>query len=175
MTPRGGTITDNDIIERKQKLAPLGVRTLKSMDDFGIKRIIVAVDTSNYSEMVAARASAIAGAFSAEVHLISVVELPKLIASEAEVGMQEVRIGEAEFREHQDRLMDEYFKGRGLHAELRVLHGDPSTKIVDYANKIGADLIIMGSKAFGKVHRLLLGSVSEDVVRNAKCSVMIAR
>lgn len=33
----------------------------------------------------------------------------------------------------------------------------------------------MGSKAYGKVQRFLLGGVSEDVVRNAKCSVMIAK
>jgi hypothetical protein len=42
-------------------------------------------------------------------------------------------------------------------------------------NEIGADLIVMGSNAYGKVQRFLLGGVSEDVVRNAKCSVMIAK
>lgn len=56
-----------------------------------------------------------------------------------------------------------------------MLHGDPSGKILSYANEISADLIVMGSKAYGKIQRFLLGGVSEDVVRNAKCSVMIAR
>lgn len=62
-----------------------------------------------------------------------------------------------------------------MHIESHVLHGDPPGKILSYANEIGADLLVMGSKAYGKVQRLLLGGVSEDVVRNAKCSVMIAR
>lgn len=148
---------------------------MESIEEFGIKKILVAVDTSDYSEMVVARASAIALAFSADVHVISVVELPKLVASEAEIGIQEVRIQEADYRENQKRLMDRYLAERGLHIATKVLHGEPADKIVEYANSIRADLIVMGSKAFGKVHRFLLGSVSEDVVRNAKCSVMIAR
>jgi nucleotide-binding universal stress UspA family protein len=148
---------------------------MESMEDYGIKRIVVAVDTSDYSEMVVARASAIAIAFSAEVHLISVVGLPKLVASEADIGIQDVRISEKEFQEHHKRLMHEYLKGRDLHIESHVLHGDPSGKILSYANEIGADLIVMGSKAYSRVQRFFLGGVSEDVVRNAKCSVMIAR
>jgi nucleotide-binding universal stress UspA family protein len=148
---------------------------MERIEEFGIKKILVAVDTSDYSEMVIARASAIALAFSADVHVISVVELPKLVASEAEIGIQEVRIQEEDYRENQKRLMDTYLVERELHIVAKVLHGEPADKIVEYANSIRADLIVMGSKAFGKVHRFLLGSVSEDVARNAKCSVMIAR
>lgn len=148
---------------------------MQSLEDYGINKIVVAVDTSDYSEMVVARAFTIAIAFSAKVHLISVVGLPKLIASEADIGIQDVRISEKEFQEHQKRLIDKYLNGRDLHIESHVLHGDPSNKILSYANEIGADLIVMGSKAYGKIQRLLLGGVSEDVVRNAKCSVMIAR
>ena len=46
---------------------------MEGVDEYGIKRIVVAIDLSDYSEMVAARASAIAIAFSAEIHVISVV------------------------------------------------------------------------------------------------------
>jgi len=148
---------------------------MESIEDYGIKRIVVAVDTTDYSRMVIARAVAIAVAFSAETHIISVVQLPRLVASEADVGIQEVRIDEKQYAEHQKSLIDEFLLGRDLPVEAHILHGDPSGKILEYANDIGADLIIMGSKAYGKVHRLLLGGVSEDVVRNAKCSVMIAR
>jgi nucleotide-binding universal stress UspA family protein len=148
---------------------------MESIEEFGIKKILVAVDTSDYSERVIARASAIALAFSADVHVISVVELPKLVASEAEIGIQEVRIQEEEYQENQKRLMDRYLAEKELHIAAKVLHGEPADKIVEYADSIRADLIVMGSKAFGKVHRFLLGSVSEDVARNAKCSVMIAR
>ena len=70
---------------------------MDNIEDFGIKRIVVAVETSDFSEMIMARASAIAIAFSAEIHLISVVALPKLVASEADVGRDEVSINEKIF------------------------------------------------------------------------------
>lgn len=71
---------------------------MQSVEDYGIKRIVVAVDNTEYSDMVMARASAMAIAFSAEIHVISIVGLPKLIVSEAEIGMQEVRINEKSFK-----------------------------------------------------------------------------
>lgn len=148
---------------------------MERVEDYGIKKIVVSIDTSEYSKMVMTRASSIAIAFAAEIHVISVVSLPKLVASVADIGMEDVRRSEREYQEHQRRLIDEYMGGRSLHVESQVLHGDPSAKILSYADQIGADLIIMGSKAYGRVQRFLLGGVSEDVVRNAKCSVMIAR
>ncbi|MDF0590086.1 universal stress protein [Candidatus Methanocrinis natronophilus] len=148
---------------------------MESVEDYGIKKIVVSIDTSEYSKMVMARASAIAIAFEAEIHVISVVSLPKLVASVADIGREDLRRSENEFQDHQKRLIDEYMRGYNLRVESRVLHGDPSAKILSYADEIGADLIVMGSKAYGKVQRFLLGGVSEEVVRNAKCSVMIAR
>ena len=71
---------------------------MQSLEDYGIKRIVVAVDTSDYSKMVVARAFTIAIAFSAEVHVISVIGLPKLIASEADIGIQDVRLSEEEIQ-----------------------------------------------------------------------------
>lgn len=148
---------------------------MDNIEDFGIKRIVVAVETSDFSEMIMARASAIAIAFSAEIHLISVVALPKLVASEADVGRDEVSINEKIFSEHQKKLIDQYLRRRNLHIETRVLHGDPSSKIINYANDVGADLIVMGSKTYTRIQRFFLGGISERVLRDAKCSVMIAR
>ncbi|MGK7936048.1 MAG: universal stress protein [Xenococcaceae cyanobacterium] len=61
----------------------------------------------------------------------------------------------------------------GIHIEVTV--GDPSTKIVDYAEKIEADLIVMPSHGRKGVSRFLLGSVSERVVRLSRCPVLILK
>jgi nucleotide-binding universal stress UspA family protein len=46
---------------------------------------------------------------------------------------------------------------------------------VQIARTSGADLIILGSRGHGKLEELLLGSVSDAVVREAPCSVLIVR
>lgn len=58
-----------------------------------------------------------------------------------------------------------------VHARL----GKPAEEILDLAQEVGADLIIVGSHARSAVGRFLLGSVSEGVLHGAKCPVLIAR
>lgn len=59
--------------------------------------------------------------------------------------------------------------------QIEVAIGDPSTKIVDYAQKIQADLIVMPSHGRKGVSRFLLGSVAERVVRLSHCPVLILK
>jgi len=56
-----------------------------------------------------------------------------------------------------------------------VLFGSPDSRIVETAEEIGADLIVLGSHGYTRWERLLLGSVSSSVVHHAHCSVLIVR
>jgi nucleotide-binding universal stress UspA family protein len=64
----------------------------------------------------------------------------------------------------------------GLPPELRALpqleHGDPVEKLLE-ACESGVDLLVLGSRGFGPVMRLLIGSVSARVIRAARCPVMV--
>jgi nucleotide-binding universal stress UspA family protein len=53
--------------------------------------------------------------------------------------------------------------------------GVPAAKIVDAAKKWPADLIGMGSHGRGKIGGLLLGSVSQQVLHHAPCPVLVVR
>ena len=57
-----------------------------------------------------------------------------------------------------------------------VDYGSPKTMISkDIANKVEADLIICGATGLNAVERFLIGSVSEYIVRTAKCDVLVVR
>jgi nucleotide-binding universal stress UspA family protein len=58
-------------------------------------------------------------------------------------------------------------------AEFAV--GDTATNIVAYASRLGADLIVMGTRGRTGIAHLLLGSVAESVVRTAACPVVTVR
>jgi nucleotide-binding universal stress UspA family protein len=63
-----------------------------------------------------------------------------------------------------------------LPGELRALpvfeHGDPAEKLLEAA-EMGVDLLVLGSRGFGPVMRLLIGSVSSRVIREASCPVLV--
>jgi nucleotide-binding universal stress UspA family protein len=60
-------------------------------------------------------------------------------------------------------------------AEVSVVTGAPADVIVREAERRGSDLIVLGARGLGMVKRLLLGSVSEAVVRHAARPVLVVR
>ncbi|MFL5247864.1 MAG: universal stress protein, partial [Myxococcales bacterium] len=59
----------------------------------------------------------------------------------------------------------------GAHARV----GFPDAEIAGLAGRLGAGLMVMGSRGRGPLRRALLGSVSDSVVRHAHCPVLIVR
>jgi nucleotide-binding universal stress UspA family protein len=65
-------------------------------------------------------------------------------------------------------------KSMNVKCSTRLIdRGTPFEEIIKSANK--DDLIILGSKGHSNIERILVGGVSEKVLRHAKCSVMIVR
>jgi nucleotide-binding universal stress UspA family protein len=56
-----------------------------------------------------------------------------------------------------------------------VLIGDPSDKIIKFANAEKADLIIMGTTGLSGLAKFVFGSVARNVSEKANCPVMLVR
>lgn len=56
-----------------------------------------------------------------------------------------------------------------------IVHGSPESGIVEKAEEMNADVIVVGSHGYNRWERLLLGSVSDSVVHHAPCSVLVVR
>ena len=63
----------------------------------------------------------------------------------------------------------------GKVAQTYVRLGRPVEEIVILADEIDAGLVVVGSRGLGGIRRLLLGSVSDGVVRHAHCPVLVVR
>ena len=57
----------------------------------------------------------------------------------------------------------------------RVLKGDPSDAILGCAAQEEVDLIVCGSRGFGDIKSILLGSVSHDLVQKSACPVLVTK
>jgi nucleotide-binding universal stress UspA family protein len=62
----------------------------------------------------------------------------------------------------------------GVRASGHVLHGCAGQEIADYARRRAADVIVVGPREHGLLWRLLVGSVSRSVMREASVPVLVA-
>jgi nucleotide-binding universal stress UspA family protein len=60
-------------------------------------------------------------------------------------------------------------------AQREVRSGGPGTELAILAGEVGATVVVVGSRGRGGIKRALLGSVSDHLVRNAPCPVLIVR
>jgi nucleotide-binding universal stress UspA family protein len=134
---------------------------------------MVAFDNSSYAQKALEKGMALAAAGGAALDLVTVVQLPDYAGTIDEVD-EMIRDGKRFYQEAHDRAALEA-KQRGVLFKSRILNGHTGETLVKYANDNGADLIVMGSHGRSAVGRLLLGSVSNYVVKHAKCPVLIVR
>jgi nucleotide-binding universal stress UspA family protein len=59
--------------------------------------------------------------------------------------------------------------------EIIIKQGIPVTTILEYAEESGADLIVMGSRGLGGIKEFFLGSVSHNIVQQARIPVLIVK
>jgi nucleotide-binding universal stress UspA family protein len=69
----------------------------------------------------------------------------------------------------------ETVRGRDLVVNVNVQTGRPADVIVRESQETDSDLVVVGARGLGAIERLLLGSVSEFVLRHARCPVLIVR
>lgn len=110
----------------------------------------------------------------ADVHVIHVAVIPNFIPYAGEV--MTTPEPERWLSLAKTHLAD-YLASRPQFAGVtsKVLEGDASTRIAEFAAEKHADLIVMPSHGYHGVKRFLLGSVAELVLRHAPCEVLVLR
>jgi nucleotide-binding universal stress UspA family protein len=131
-------------------------------------RILVPTDGSVGSAHVALQAIDLAETYGATIHVLHVVDesVRALVAGFGDEAEFEYRGRDAVER------VAKMARHHGIDVETAVESGDPAERIVDYADEIDADLIVLGTHGRSGVKRRLIGSVAENVVRQAKPPVM---
>ena len=159
-----------------------------------MKKIIVPVDFSPATERVLALAVELAKVFEAELHLVHVREIAAMPVFPAatigypglgmpEVGMPGgVPLGAAGFEpielpndKEKNQLLarQEELARSGLKVFAHEPTGTIVHEILKTAGAISADLIVMGSHGHGSVYNLLVGSVTEGVLKAGKRPVLL--
>lgn len=140
------------------------------------KSILVPTDLSDGAEEALDYALELAANFGATVHLLNVIGIPALGVPELGVALTSSVI-DSMVRDNQVALEALADRKRGVAplGEILLRTGDARDMIIQTAKEVHADLIVMGTHGRRGVTRALLGSVTENVVRQAPCPVLTIR
>ncbi|HKU36552.1 MAG TPA: universal stress protein [Polyangiales bacterium] len=104
-----------------------------------------------------------------ELHLVHVVT-PGIPGDDSASQSTQLARAPQMLREYVDRAC----RGTTLKIVAHVRTGSPLDVILEEASALGTDLIVLGTHHRKGLEKLMLGSVAQRVVRDARCSVMIA-
>jgi nucleotide-binding universal stress UspA family protein len=138
-----------------------------------IQRILLATDLSPASEGAARQALELAADLGADLLIVSVIDPRALHLPGARFGIRVDQVRMA--REAAAQGLVAQGRASGVKVGFLVWEGEPGESVVEAAISERADLVVVGSHGRGSVGRFFIGSVSEHVVRNAPCPVLVVR
>ncbi len=142
------------------------------MSLFNIKKVVVPIDFSDESRSALDTALDVVEQQAEKIYVIHV--LAEL--SPAEPGVVWGEISNENRAQHVREALGEMFsaeKYKGIQVE--VSFGNAGFRISEYAQEIGADLIVIPSHGRTGIERMLIGSVAERVVQHSHCPVLVLR
>jgi nucleotide-binding universal stress UspA family protein len=161
----GGLALKSSIENRKSKMITLG-------------RILVPTDFSEPARAALLYAAALAEKFGGELVLLHVVQDLTVFLPRDVTGMPSALPPADEMnaavRDGLTRFVQTSGLGQGVPRQ-EVREGAPHAQITAFAREAGVDLIVMGTHGRGGLSHMLLGSVTEKVVRTAPCPVLTVR
>ena len=136
----------------------------------GFQRILVAFDASPHAEHALDVALSMAGDMKAKLFVLAVIRPPEPAESaEFNAVLEDSR----ERYERSFAPIRERARQKEIDLETEIVVGHPAEQIIHRADTIQASLIVMGKRSHTILHRWMLGSNSERVLKYAHCPVMI--
>jgi nucleotide-binding universal stress UspA family protein len=149
------------------------------------KKFLVAVDGSDHGWKALDLATDLAAVSDAELiilHVVSYEPMPEGLQQYAKIEGIPVEDLKAQFRYSKaigDKVNSEAearVRKNGLaRVTTRVTEGSPAKEIVALAETEGADMVFLGSRGFGDIGGLLMGSVSHKVMHLARCTCVAVK
>jgi nucleotide-binding universal stress UspA family protein len=137
------------------------------------KKILMAIDGSQYSESIVDKAIEYAKLFNAEIILVYChKKFPTIMGQPYQEEETAHIIGESE------KVVGPFLqriREANISAEDRIMEEPAGAAISEIARIEGCDLIIMGSRGLTNLASLIIGSVTNRVLQTAPCSVLVVR
>jgi nucleotide-binding universal stress UspA family protein len=136
-------------------------------------RILVANDGSPGGQKALSGAIELARKLSAELHMVTVEELPRFPASIDEIA-EEKDEANHRFAPVIDAAKAEA-KGAGAAIETHLVPGHVAEGVIGLIKQLGADLLVVGFMGHSQLYERIIGGTTDRLVRLAPCAVLVVK
>ena len=137
----------------------------------GWKKILVGTDGSRFSKAATDKAIDFAQSYGSELTVISIVDVPAEFHAEAPAAVEDLIRKAREYT----AAVKKQAEAAGVPTETFIGEAETWEAIVNAAQEQAVDLVVMGSHGRTGLRRLLMGSVTEKVIGNAPCPVLVVK
>ena len=138
-------------------------------------KLLVAVDLSESTEIIVKKAEEIAIALSAKLWIIHNAEpepdFVEFVSDPLTARENLSRRFHAEHRQIQE--IANRLRKSGLDTTALLVHGPTVEYILKEASELDVDMIVVGSHGRGAMYQLLVGSVSEGILHDSQCPILV--
>lgn len=113
-------------------------------------------------------------AYDGSPHASQALKVAVQLAADTGASLRLLLVGGEELQPAADEAR-RYLADHALEATLDFRDGDTAANIVEYAQDVGAGLLVMGAYGHSRVRELLIGSTTTHVVNHATCPVLLCR
>ena len=138
-------------------------------------KLLVATDLSDASAKVIEKTRVIANQLGAEVWLIHVTEEdPEIIGITARsAAARDAIAGKMHARHRKLQEIAEELRGQGMQVTALFIQGSTAEKILEEANKLDVDIIVIGTPGRGVFYQLLVENVVDEILQHSPCPVLV--
>jgi len=139
-----------------------------------ISKVVIGYDGSDHSRAAINFFKKIDELKAAELHVVMVIDFMSLYSYGVDIPQT---VYETIRKKNEEALQNEVnlLKSEGYNVKGVLLEGSPADALLEYANKNGADLIVVGSRGLSTFKSILLGSVSAKLVHESKIPVLVVK
>ena len=138
-------------------------------------KILSPVDGSENSKRAFRYALYLSKNLKGEITILHVADAPPTVYLQSQKILDELLEKYSKGREKVFEEYQELAEGESAKIKTELVLGDPGKEIIKFSLKSQSDVIVMGNRGTGRLKEMFLGSVSNMVIRDTKCPVLLVK
>jgi nucleotide-binding universal stress UspA family protein len=140
-----------------------------------LTKILVPIDGSENSKRAFEYALYLSKNLKGDITILHVADAPPSVYVQSQKVLDELLEKYSKGREKVFNEYQELAERENTEIKTKLIFGDPAKAIIEFSLKEQSDVIVIGTRGMGHLKEMIIGSVSNSIIHDAKCPVLLVK